>query len=148
MRTRRSHRVASYHDSHMAGQDQRIVSGSATGRRPRSGVALQDHYAEYESLDKEFASISAWMTSISASFEAQTAVMKYTHETRQVFPSEMRPEQDWAFFNDPSHPHFALLESTIASRAYRSQVIKDFYSSTIPKIEALIKQISEALRKG
>ena len=63
-------------------------------------------------------------------------------------PSEMRPEQDWAFFNDPSHPHFALLESTIASRAYRSQVIIDFYRSTIPNIEALIKQISEALKKG
>lgn len=110
-------------------------------------VALQDHYAKYESLSKEFESIAAWMVSISSSFETQTAVMKYTHETRSLFPTEMQPEQDWAFFNDPSHTHYALLESTIASRAYRAQTIVDFYGLIIPEIEVLITQITEALKQ-
>lgn len=110
-------------------------------------AALQDHYAEYESLDKEFESISEWMTTISASFETQTAVMKYTHETKSIFPADMRPDEDWGFFNDPSHPHYALLESTIASRAYRAQIITEFYESIIPQIESLITRISDSLNK-
>ena len=110
-------------------------------------AALQDHYAEYEGIEKDFESIADWMNNVSSQFEAESAIMKYTNETKSLFPSKVLSDQDWAFFNDPSHPHFVKMEATVASKGYRAQNAIHVYDSIIPKIETLIDKITEALNE-
>ncbi len=110
-------------------------------------AALQDHYTEYEGIEKDFDSITDWMNSVSSQWEAESAIMKYTNETKSLFPSKVLSDQDWDFFNDPSHPHFVKMEATVASKGYRAKYVIQTYDSIIPKIETLIDEITDSLNE-
>jgi len=108
-------------------------------------VAIQNHYAIYRQLENHFNSFDEWHTMVTYQFEAETGIMKYVNWNRPIFPHEVLFDRDWAFINDPTHPHFVLTESAVATSSFFVNYALSEYSKIIPQTESLQKKIAETL---
>ena len=109
-------------------------------------LAILDHYAYYRQMEKAFDRLYEWHDPVTRYSDADTKILKYVNTARPIFKDEHRDPSDWAYINDPQHPHFHKTETAVAAISWWLNESLNLYEEMIPRVHALHDMIDDALQ--